>query len=57
AVEVVQIPQEVEQLLIDRATARANKEWQLSDQIRDQITELGWSIKDSADGQTAEPIR
>ena len=40
-------------LLIDlRAQARDNKEWATSDQIRDQLTELGVALKDGADGTT-----
>jgi cysteinyl-tRNA synthetase len=38
-------------LLIDlRAAARANKDWTTSDQIRDQLRELGVVLEDRADG-------
>ncbi|MCP4427772.1 MAG: cysteine--tRNA ligase [Chloroflexi bacterium] len=38
-------------LLIDlRAQARANKDWAVSDQIRDQLKELGVVLEDRADG-------
>jgi cysteinyl-tRNA synthetase len=49
--DVAAIPQEVEELLTDRAAARAAKEWQKSDEIRDQIAALGWTVKDTKDGQ------
>lgn len=49
--EVAAIPQEVEELLTDRAAARAAKEWKKSDELRDQIAALGWTVKDTKDGQ------
>jgi len=45
------IPPEVEELAIARAAAREAKEWKKSDEIRDQITALGWLVKDTKDGQ------
>ena len=45
------IPQEVEELLAARAAARAAKEWKKSDELRDQIAALGWTVKDTKDGQ------
>jgi cysteinyl-tRNA synthetase len=49
--DVAAIPQEVEELLADRAAARAAKEWKKSDDLRDQIAALGWTVKDTKDGQ------
>ena len=41
----------VMQLLIElRNTARANKDWAMSDKIRDELTELGIQLKDSKEG-------
>jgi cysteinyl-tRNA synthetase len=34
-----------------RAAARAGKEWKRSDELRDRITALGWTVKDTKDGQ------
>ena len=48
---VAAIPQEVEELLAARAAARAAKEWKKSDELRDQIAALGWTVKDTKDGQ------
>jgi cysteinyl-tRNA synthetase len=45
------IPPEVEELVTARAAARAAKEWNKSDEIRDQIASLGWLVKDTKDGQ------
>lgn len=55
--EVIEIPLEVQQLIAKRSEARANKQWQLSDEIRDQVAVLGWAIKDTAEGQTVELLR
>ncbi len=44
------IPAEVEALAKQRLTARANKDWATSDKLRDEITSLGYAIKDSKDG-------
>jgi cysteinyl-tRNA synthetase len=42
---------EVLALLEQRATARAAKDWALSDAIRKQIDDLGWIVKDTKEGQ------
>jgi cyanophycinase-like exopeptidase len=41
---------EVLALVEQRLTARANKNWSESDDLRDQITALGWTVQDSKDG-------
>ncbi len=42
---------EVMKMLIDmRATARADKDWGLSDKIRDQLSEIGIQLKDGPEG-------
>ena len=47
----VEIPADVQRLLDDRADARKNKEWAKSDEIRDAILKLGYSVEDTRDGQ------
>ena len=42
---------EVEALLAQRAEARANKNWAESDRLRDEITKLGYILKDTKQGQ------
>ena len=42
---------EVEKLLAARAEARANNNWAESDRLRDQITKLGYILKDTKQGQ------
>lgn len=43
-------PEQVERLLQDRQTARENKDYQRSDEIRDQLADNGIIIEDSATG-------
>jgi cysteinyl-tRNA synthetase len=45
------LPTEVQELLKQRATARTSRDWQLSDSLRQKIAELGWTVKDTKDGQ------
>lgn len=45
------VPAEAEELLEARATARAEKDWAASDRIRDALAELGWTVKDTPEGQ------
>ena len=51
----VEIPQEVGRLLRERDSARTNKDWAASDQLRDAIAALGFSVKDTAQGQEITP--
>ncbi|WP_213318093.1 cysteine--tRNA ligase [Chlamydiifrater volucris] len=44
------IPEEVLSLAKKRTEARRNKNWQLADALRDQITLLGYEIKDTKEG-------
>ena len=49
--EAEEIPEAVLALVELRAQARAAKDWKTSDSLRDQIQALGWTVKDSKDGQ------
>ena len=42
----------VDMLLEQRAIAKANKDWATSDKIRNELTALGFEIKDTKDGAT-----
>ena len=48
--DVEEIPEEVIRLAEERLKARAEKNWAESDRLRDEISSLGYSIKDSKDG-------
>jgi cysteinyl-tRNA synthetase len=51
------IPPEVQELLKQREAARAAKNWQLSDTLRQKIADLGWTVKDTKHGQKATKTR
>ena len=45
------VPEAVAQLAKEREKARREKNWKQSDQLRDQISALGWEVRDTKDGQ------
>ena len=45
------VPKEIEDLMSERKTARENKDWKKSDELRDKIKSLGYEIKDTSKGQ------
>lgn len=45
-----QIPDEIKKLAEERLTARQNKNWSKSDELRKKIDELGFIVKDTAEG-------
>ncbi len=45
----------VERLLEERQAARAAKDFSRADEIRDKLAELGWEVRDSADGAKLVP--
>jgi len=49
--EIEEIPSMVSSLIELRAKARSGKDWKASDSLRDQIEALGWTVKDSKEGQ------
>jgi cysteinyl-tRNA synthetase len=49
------IPPEVEQLAKERENARREKNWKRSDELREQISVLGWEVRDTKDGQKLTP--
>lgn len=52
----VELPEEIAELLEKRKQARENKDWAMSDQIRDELKERGYSVKDTKEGMTVEKI-
>ena len=48
--ESEELPEEIKALVEGRKQARAEKNWAKSDEIRDRIISLGYSIKDTKDG-------
>ena len=48
--EEIDISKEVQDLVKEREQARRNKDWKKSDELRDKISELGFSIDDTDEG-------
>jgi cysteinyl-tRNA synthetase len=49
--ELEQAPAEVAELAGRRATARAARDFETSDRLRDELAALGWEMRDGADGR------
>jgi len=49
------LPAEVAQLAEERQNSRHEKNWKRSDELRDRISELGWEVRDTKDGQKLTP--
>jgi cysteinyl-tRNA synthetase len=47
--------EEAERLLGERQAARAAKDFERADEIRDRLTQLGWEVRDSAEGAKLVP--
>lgn len=43
------------ELLEQRQQARADKDWSRADEIRDRLAELGWEVRDGAEGASLVP--
>jgi ribonuclease J len=51
-----ELPAEVWAIAEERFSARQNKDWAKSDQLRDKLIELGYTVKDAKDGYTLTKI-
>ena len=51
-----ELPEEILELIEKRKKARQEKNWALSDELRNKIIEKGYAVKDSKDGMTVEKI-
>ena len=49
-------PREVQELAAERAERRAAKDFAGADELRDRISQMGWSVVDEPDGWRLEPI-
>jgi cysteinyl-tRNA synthetase len=52
---MIHVPVQVTHLAQERENARREKNWKRSDELRDQISALGWDIRDTKDGQKLTP--
>ncbi len=55
-ITTTEIPEVVQQLADEREQARTNKDWQKSDELRNQIAELGFEVLDTPEGQKIKPL-
>ena len=44
-------PKEVQDLLLSRQESRNNRDWKMSDLLRDKLESLGWYVEDTSSGQ------
>lgn len=54
--EKLEIPREIQKIIEEREQARKNKDFQKSDDLREKIKSLGYSIEDAADGPKVKKI-
>lgn len=52
----VEVPEAVYELIKKRDGARAAKDWAASDQLRDEISKLGFAVKDTPIGTEVHPL-
>ena len=50
-IKPLEIPEEVKSLVDEREQARQDKDFDLADKLRDKIKNLGYEVKDTAEGQ------
>lgn len=53
-IKIDQIPDEILELMEKRKVARENKDWNLSDELRNKIESLGYIVKDGKDSMEVE---
>lgn len=56
AESAAEVPAEVKAVAELRFTARKNKDWAKSDELREQLKQMGYAVKDSKDGYELEKI-
>lgn len=54
--EHIKIPQEVQELADKREQARKNKDWNLADKLRNEISKLGFQISDTENGPVLKKL-
>ncbi len=47
---------DIQEILAQRAEARANKDWAKSDELRDKLRDMGYAVKDTPQGQQLTKI-
>jgi cysteinyl-tRNA synthetase len=54
--EGIVVPEQVQLLVEQRTQARSDKDWGRADELRDEIAELGFSVKDTREGVEVTPL-
>jgi cysteinyl-tRNA synthetase len=54
--EGFEVPDQVQSLIDERDAARAAKDFARGDEIRDQLTAMGWEVMDTPEGTTVRPL-
>jgi cysteinyl-tRNA synthetase len=54
--EGFQVPPDVQALLDERDAARSAKDFTKGDEIRTQLTKMGWEVMDLPDGTAVRPL-
>jgi len=52
--EKVELPEEILQIVEERKIARINKDWKKSDELRDKLMSLGYTVRDTKDEMIVE---
>ena len=52
--EEIDLPEEIKKIVEERKVARANKNWSKSDELRDKLLNLGYTVKDTKDGMSIQ---
>ncbi len=55
-IKMTEIPEEVKKIVARREEARANKDFNLSDELRKKINVLGFEVKDTSEGQKVSKL-
>ncbi len=50
------IPQEITDMVTEREIARSNKDWNVSDELRDELRANGYLVKDTSDGPVVSKL-
>ncbi len=53
----IELPEEIKNLINERKLARENKNWELSDKIRNELEEKGYTVKDTKNGMEVEKTK
>jgi cysteinyl-tRNA synthetase len=54
--EAVEAPPRALTLVAEREQARARRDFEAADRLRDELRELGWAVRDGPDGPELLPL-